>query len=264
MKKRHSGLLCVCALAVSACVITVVSASDTRTDEERFQKLLDNFHTLPNIEPHGTDTANTERVKPATTPETEDGNPLNQISCNALTGEVTIKPYEPGQESGQNESPPFQGDEPSGGLLDPQFYSNPALTAVDLKDNFEHYAEPEATVTIPETYDPEDRYKSNVVGVVLDASDNTPIANASVYVDGEFVVATGSNGRFQILGLLSGTYDWTVMTDTHKEGQFLGYTIGDYSTDIFTFYVDKDEEIIRRHAYQFETALPDNWTSGEG
>ena len=98
--------------------------------------------------------------------------------------------------------------------------------------------------------------QANVVGVVLDIENDNPIANACIYIDGEFIVTTGSDGRFQITNLPNGVYDWKVTSDTHQTAQFLNYSVDDASrTNIFMFYADSDSKIVNQYEHQFETTL---------
>ena len=132
-------------------------------------------------------------------------------------------------------------------------FDDPAFTQDDLDSHFSNYAEPNSTVTHPATYNSIESTQANVVGIVLDIDNDNPIANASVYIDGEFVVKTGSDGRFQITNLPNGSYDWEVTSDSHQKARFLDYSVDGHSgTNIFTFYVDSCSEITKQQTHQFE------------
>lgn len=119
----------------------------------------------------------------------------------------------------------------------------PAVTRKDLEQDFMNYAEEESTVTFPtipagNAGEP----GANVVGVVLEFETEAPVSNAEVAVDGQAVVVSGEDGRFQITNTPNGTYDWTVTAAGYKEGRYLNYSV-DYldGANIFTFYISRDE-----------------------
>lgn len=139
------------------------------------------------------------------------------------------------------------GEDPDGGAVC-QSYSHPAFTQVDLYRDFADYAAPDSTVTLPELSADLDCPTANVVGVVLDALDDTPIPNASIYANDTLLVTSGADGRFQITNLPDGVYDWKITSDAYETARYLNYTVdGLDGANIFTFYLERDREVTVDH-----------------
>ena len=66
---------------------------------------------------------------------------------------------------------------------------------------------------------------SNVVGTVFDDDTGVIIENASIEIDNQVVAQTDYNGRFQILGLADGEYNWTVSKDGYKIATYENYPV---------------------------------------
>lgn len=128
-------------------------------------------------------------------------------------------------------------------------------TASDIPDEYKHYAEDSATIRIDGVdakahtyYDPvtDTNFSgtSNVVGVVQDFESQTPISGASVSVDGNFTLTTGSDGRFQITNMPDGVYDWNVSADGYLSSTYSNYCIDHLDgTTIFTFNISVSKDM---------------------
>lgn len=83
----------------------------------------------------------------------------------------------------------------------------------------------------------------NVVGMVFDMSNDIPITNATIHINGSNI-HVDENGRFQIPNMPDGKYDWVISADGYETAEYLNYEIDVAGgTNIFTFYLSKDEQI---------------------
>lgn len=82
---------------------------------------------------------------------------------------------------------------------------------------------------------------ANVVGAVKDYETEEMIPSATISIDGEILVATGADGRFQIRNFLSGVYDWQIDAAGYYTAEYSNYDV-DYldGATIFTFYISDD------------------------
>ncbi len=130
--------------------------------------------------------------------------------------------------------------------------NHPAFTQKDIDNNFNNFAEANATINLLA-----ERAKSyntaNVVGVILDYDTKEPIANAIINANNNDLVRSGSDGRFNITNMANGNYDWQISVDGYQEAKYLNYTVdGSDGTTIFTFYIQKDKQIIFDHDNLFK------------
>lgn len=124
-----------------------------------------------------------------------------------------------------------------------RFQDNETYTSNDIKDRFRNYASSQACVTLPKAYN-QDSTTANVVGVVLDYYDETPVAGATISVNGSTLVVTDSDGRFQITNMPDGKYDWNISATGFCESNYYNYTVDSFSgTNIFTFYLNEKETV---------------------
>lgn len=131
----------------------------------------------------------------------------------------------------------------------------------DYDSNFVDYADMGATVVLPMPLD-KDGEISNVVGTVFCKETNEVIANAVVNVetteDGEIVsVTTDNSGRFHILGLPGGFYNWTLNSADYYDAQYTGYDVCEGTTTIFTFYMSA-QEILERESFCYQELYSDD------
>lgn len=125
-----------------------------------------------------------------------------------------------------------------------------AFTQEDLDKHFSDYTGDNSTLTLP-TPNSLEEY-SHVVGVVLNQKTNEPIPNAVVEISNEVHVTTDSDGRFQILNLPNGNYNWKITSDDYKTSYYKNYQVDALDgTSIFTFYLSEDNEINRDHNEYF-------------
>lgn len=121
------------------------------------------------------------------------------------------------------------------------------ITQSDYDDDFQHYALPEATVDME--FSVNTRFggdPTNVVGVVRDYDTEELIQNASISVNGERVVVTGEDGRFQIKNMPSGVYNWEISAAGYCPANYVNYDVDSADgTTIFTFYVNCNSEVFR-------------------
>lgn len=82
---------------------------------------------------------------------------------------------------------------------------------------------------------------ANVVGAVKDYETEEMIPGATISIDGEILVATGADGRFQIRNFPSGVYDWQIDAAGYYTAEYSNYDV-DYldGATIFTFYISDD------------------------
>lgn len=121
-------------------------------------------------------------------------------------------------------------------------YGTDVVTRKDFEEGFQNYALSDATVDFASeirTYSGGE--PANVVGVVKDYETEEMISGAAVSVDGETVVVTGEDGRFQIKNLPSGVYDWQISAAGYYTADYTNYDV-DYAdgATIFTFYISDD------------------------
>ena len=120
-----------------------------------------------------------------------------------------------------------------------------AMTKEDVSSNFVHYASGESRVALPNMVagSSDETAVSNVVGMVLDLYTKQPIANAKINANGVELVSTDKDGRFQIVNLPDGKYDWEVSADGYKNGTYLNYVVTNAGgTNIFEFKICDDRE----------------------
>lgn len=146
---------------------------------------------------------------------------------------------------------------------DSLFFETDVITQKDYEEGFQNYALSDATVDFAaEIQTFTNTTLANVVGVVRDYNTEELIPNATISVDGEDVIVTGSDGRFQLKNFPSGTYSWEISAPEYYTAEYSGYDV-DYAdgTTIFTFYISDDfaisqdrEDII--HAQEREQTVP--------
>lgn len=124
-------------------------------------------------------------------------------------------------------------------------YETDTVTQKDYNENFQHYALPNATVDLTlgvSRFSSED--KANVVGVVKDYDTEDIVQGATISVDGEQVVITGEDGRFQIRNMSAGIYDWEINATGYCTANYTNYDVDSADgTTIFTFYIDRDSVV---------------------
>lgn len=121
---------------------------------------------------------------------------------------------------------------------------NPAFNQTDLNQNFENYTDFTSTNELPIVFGTSEDEYAHIVGIVLDRETNTVIPNASVCPVESIEVTSSSDGRFQIINLPNGTYNWTVTAEDYELGYYPGYSVhASEGVIIFTFYLSKDEPI---------------------
>ena len=119
------------------------------------------------------------------------------------------------------------------------------LTEADVNNGYEDYAAETATVTLSQNSRTNVK-STNVIGIVLDNKTNEPISNATISYGNNMYVKTDSEGRFNIVNLPDGIYSWIINADTYKAAEYLNYDLDvAWGTNIFIFYIDKDESIVK-------------------
>lgn len=114
------------------------------------------------------------------------------------------------------------------------------VTQKDIQKEYSNYADEEATLIINASIEDNN---VNVVGMVFDIEDDRPIANASISVAHETIV-TDENGRFQILDMPAGTYNWEIKTEGYQDATYSNYELDAAGgANIFTFYLSKNKRI---------------------
>ena len=122
---------------------------------------------------------------------------------------------------------------------------NPVYDQEDVDTHFVHYASGDSRVSLPTVQTDVDSAVSNVVGVVLDFEDDTPIPGALVAANGTELVSTDDSGRFQITNLPDGEYDWEVTAEGYMKGSYFNYAVTNAGgANIFRFYLSCDEAYI--------------------
>lgn len=129
----------------------------------------------------------------------------------------------------------------------PIFYETEIITQKDYEEGFQNYALSDATVDLKEnTYTLSDIDLTNVVGVVKDFDTEEFISGATILINGESIVSTGDDGRFQIKNLPSGIYDWEIYTSGYCTAYYNNYDVDSADgTTIFTFYMDDEVSIYK-------------------
>lgn len=123
--------------------------------------------------------------------------------------------------------------------------NNPVFKQDDIDTNFVNYASGESRNTLPNVYTGIDSEVSNVVGVVLEFETDEPIGEAIVSANGNDIVVTDIDGRFQITNMPDGVYDWTIQADGYQDGIYENYVVTSAGgTNIYRFYLSKDMEYI--------------------
>ena len=119
------------------------------------------------------------------------------------------------------------------------------VTQNDYEKGFQNYALPEATVDFSSSmYALSNNDLANVVGVVKDYDTEALISGATISVDGESVVVTGADGRFQIKDIPSGVYNWNISATGYCAADYCNYSVDSADgTTIFTFYINDDSAI---------------------
>lgn len=126
-------------------------------------------------------------------------------------------------------------------LDDILFKGNPIYSWRDFKNGYADIGW-EAAVILPESREG-DPPANLVIGGVVDFDTNTCIPGASVYMNGELLLTTGTDGKFRIENLPDGVYNWEVRADGFQPGTYTGYEVDHYSgTTTFTFYISTDRE----------------------
>ena len=121
-------------------------------------------------------------------------------------------------------------------------YETDVITQEDFEEGFQNYALSSATVDFSSdicTYSSANT--TNVVGVVKDYETEEMVAGAIISIDGENVVATGEDGRFQIRHFPSGIYNWQISASGYYTAEYCNYDV-DYAdgTTIFTFFISEE------------------------
>ena len=125
-------------------------------------------------------------------------------------------------------------------------YKKEAFTQEDLNDNFKNYATGESRISLPKTYLDGAVETANVVGIVLDLQEKTPIEGATVAANGDVLVSTDCNGRFQIVNMPDGKYTWTVTASDYFDAQYKNYFVDHFEgANIYTFYIDDEKSIMK-------------------
>lgn len=121
-------------------------------------------------------------------------------------------------------------------------FESPSFTQKDFDNNFQAYADNSATIYIPTA---KNASFSNVVGVVLSDEDETPISNATITVN-NISVSTDAEGRFNIVNLPCGKYDWHISADGFGTSTYLGYPVDDLvGANIYQFYLFKNKDFTK-------------------
>lgn len=137
-----------------------------------------------------------------------------------------------------------------------------AFSQTDLDNNFSEYAAEEATLTLPETYsenEEENTETANVVGIVLDRETEMAVANAMIVANGQELISTGEDGRFQITNMPNDEYEWKIVADEYNDAYYKHYSVdGLDGANIFTFYISKDEAVVvdREQLHAGEQQVP--------
>lgn len=138
--------------------------------------------------------------------------------------------------------------------VEPYFLDTASVTREDIDKDFLDYASNGSTISINSaiphnSVDGNLRYDlNNVVGVVMDVNTEELISGACVSVNG-YTVTTDENGRFQIMGLQNGTYNWTISATDYYDSEYLNYTINSSNgASIFRFKLSDEDNIVKDQA----------------
>lgn len=142
------------------------------------------------------------------------------------------------------------------------FLETDVITQDDYEQGFQNYANNKVDFTNG-TYVLSQKDAANVVGVVKDYDDDSLICGATIYVDGNEIISTGKDGRFQVANVPNGKHDWMISAEGYSVAHYLGYDVDNADgTTIFTFYISRDftitkdrDEII--HEDSCQTMPPD-------
>lgn len=112
----------------------------------------------------------------------------------------------------------------------------------DLRDNFENFSLEESVVSFPNQR--KGMEGACVVGAVKDNETEVLLKDATIYVDNREIVKTDKNGKFKILDVPSGTYNWTVTCEGYYNACYLNYDVNyEDGVTIFCFYISSKEII---------------------
>lgn len=126
-------------------------------------------------------------------------------------------------------------------MEEPYTAGEQVVTEADLNDNFANYASNRGVSMMNLSENISNTV--NVVGMVFDMSNDIPITNATIHINGSNI-HVDENGRFQIPNMPDGKYDWVISADGYETAEYLNYEIDVAGgTNIFTFYLSKDEQI---------------------
>lgn len=136
-----------------------------------------------------------------------------------------------------------------GGATHKTYSESPALTQEDVDNHYQNYADASATY-----YFQEDRNNAaesvNCVGTVMDwdNEERVVIPNATLEFNGERIIVTDQNGRFQIPDLPAGEYDCTIRADGYKDAKYLNMRIDNVGSSVIGFfYLSAKSEIREDH-----------------
>lgn len=121
-------------------------------------------------------------------------------------------------------------------------YETDVIKQNDYEEGFRSYALSGATVDLTSKMRvlPNGEF-ANVVGVVKDYDTEEMVSDATISVDGNAVVTTGEDGRFQIKNIPSGTYKWKITATGYAVANYDNYDVDSADgTTIFTFYVNHE------------------------
>lgn len=148
-------------------------------------------------------------------------------------------------------------------------YETDVINQTDYAEGFQNYALSEATVDLTSRLRILPKGKpANVVGVVKDFDTEKMISNAVISVNGNAVVTTGEDGRFQIKNIPSGKYNWEISATGYTAANYNNYDVDSADgTTIFTFYVNRDYAICQDrekvvHDEEGQTVPPDTVDMG--
>lgn len=130
------------------------------------------------------------------------------------------------------------------------YSESPALTQEDVDNNYQNYADESATYyfqegkrTVAESV--------NCVGTVMDwdREDRIVIPKATIEFNGERIIVTDKNGRFQIPDLPAGEYDCIIRADGYKDAKYLNMRIDNVGSSVIGFfYISAQIDIVEDHS----------------
>lgn len=143
-----------------------------------------------------------------------------------------------------------------GGATHKTYSESPALTQEDVDNHYQNYADASATY-----YFQEDRNNAaesvNCVGTVMDwdNEERVVIPNATLEFNGERIIVTDQNGRFQIPDLPTGEYDCIIRADGYKDAKYLNMRIDNVGSSVIGFFylsakseIQEDRNDFRNHS----------------